>query len=93
MEEVYEYTTRTWDMLVERSIDWQAVDFVLRHANPVVRRHIGSSVLRITGMDLAYRWLMVTLVELPGRDDQYEIYDARYLNEDETKLADTATQE
>lgn len=87
VEEEFRYGLDTWDMLTERAIDWQEVDFVLKHAHPKLRRHIGAHTLKITALDRANRWLAVTCVEVDGLDEVYDIIDARYVNDNEIDQA------
>jgi len=83
VDDEFRYTPDTWDMLASRAIDWQDVDYVLRHAHPVSRRWMGDTTLRITALDRNSRWLMITSIEVEGLDNVFEIYDARYLDDTE----------
>ncbi len=74
----YIYTDRTWDMLAEREIDWQDVHHVL-HTPPRSRKFFGDSTLAVAGLDRRNRAMRVVLLELTGTDDVYEVFDAYYL--------------
>lgn len=84
---------RTWRLLAERAIDWRDVVFALRDSHPAMRRWVGPAVLQVTAMDRSNRWLTATLVEVVGEDDVFDIFDVRYLGDDESKAADKTQEE
>jgi hypothetical protein len=81
----YVYAPGALDRLARNGVPWQAVEWVLKVARPVVREFIGVAVLRVTGADPDGHLVMVTCLETDV-SDTYEIVSARYLDPDEAAM-------
>lgn len=81
VRDVYGWGEGSLDAVQAAGVDWRSVLFVLHHAHPKVRRHIGS-VLSIGAQDQNGRWLAVVLMETSD-DNAYQIVGAHWLDADE----------
>lgn len=76
MDEEYCWDDESLRAIAANKVDWRDVDYVLHHAHPVIRQHIGS-VLRIIGRGRDAQLIAVSLIE--QSDDLYLVVGARHL--------------
>ena len=87
MNDNYIWDDESYDRLAASHVPWQDAQYVIRHATPVIRRHLGR-VLLLTGRTGDGSWLTIVAVET--RDDTYHVHDARRLDAEESAAADAA---
>ena len=85
MDEEYRWDDDTYTAIAASQVDWRDVSYLLRHARPVIRRHIGGCLF-ITAHAPDRRIIAVTLIE--EADDHYLVVTARHLTGDEHTYAE-----
>lgn len=85
MHEEYRWDDDSYTAIAANQVAWQDVSYILRHAHPKIRQHVGA-VLRITAAAPDQRILAVTLIE--EADDHYLVVAARHLTGDELTYAE-----
>lgn len=86
MNDTYIWDDDTYGRMGASGVPWQEAMFVLNDAAPVIRQH-HDTVLQYTARAQQGRWLTVVSIEI--KDDVYLVYDARYLEPDETETAES----
>lgn len=76
MDESYRWDEDTYRAIAANGVAWQAVSYVLRHAHPRYRQHIGA-LMRVAAHAPDGSLIGVTLIE--ESDDQYLVITARHL--------------
>lgn len=76
MDEEYSWNDDSLQAIAANKVGWQDVIYVLRHAHPKIRKHVGAN-LWIIGRARDAQLIAVRLIE--ESDDQYLVVNARYL--------------
>lgn len=94
-ERRYLYDNDSLDRLAANFVTWQAADYVLRYAEPKMRKYLGTAIMQVAGRDQRPAWLMVTCMEQEpdGDAEQWLVISARYLTRDEVAAIITALKE
>lgn len=87
--DVYAWDDDSYDAVQAAGVGWRSVLYVLHHARPRVRSHLGA-VLRIAARDQDGRWLGVALIETS--DDTYRLVGAHWLDADEQEAVEKMIQ-